>query len=453
MKFENIRQLSFRDPTSGVYLTDQGVYRKVNILNRSFYEDLFRKDFFKILEEDKFIQKSKILNNEDNLLIFHEKIDNFVEVNEMSSYQLFISGLHTLDIAIKSLENGYLLKDASAWNVVLTKGKPMFLDISSFEIWNKDKIWLAYGQFIRHFIIPLILNKELGLSIPKIFLTHRDGVQPNIAFKYLGIRLFKSFSYFEFIGLPNFFSSSKIKKREFKSQDINFSKKVLLSLLNRLKTKLLNLKPSNKSFWSNYTKNRNHYSDIDIKIKKGIVEDFLKLNKGKVLDIGCNTGEFLNLASKHCSEMHGIDFDENSINFIQENLAFKNISVSNVDISNPTPQVGWNNDETFGYIEKNKNFYDTIIFLGISHHLMVTDRIPLKNIILLLHVMTKKNLIFEFISKDDKKFIDISNINHDLYLDCTKENFEKTVVDYFYIKKIHSLDYNLNRHIYILEKK
>ena len=67
--------------------------------------------------------------------------------------------------------------------------------------------------------------------------------------------------------------------------------------------------------------------------------------------------------------------------------------------------------------------------------------------------LTKKNLIFEFISKDDEKFIDISNINHDLYLDCTKENFEKTVVDYFYIKKIHSLDYNLNRQIYILEKK
>ena len=143
MKFENIRQLSFRDPTSGVYLTDQGVYRKINILNKSFYEDLFKKDFFKILEEKRFIQKSKILSDEDNLLIFHEKIDNFVEVNEMSSYQLFISGLHTLDIAIKSLENGYLLKDASAWNVVLTKGKPMFLDISSFEIWNKDKIWLA----------------------------------------------------------------------------------------------------------------------------------------------------------------------------------------------------------------------------------------------------------------------------------------------------------------------
>ena len=49
--------------------------------------------------------------------------------------------------------------------------------------------------------------------------------------------------------------------------------------------------------------------------------------------------------------------------------------------------------------------------------------------------------------------MDIANINHDLYLDCTQDNFEKNIVDYFYIKKIHNLDYNLHRHIYILEKK
>ena len=50
--------------------------------------------------------------------------------------------------------------------------------------------------------------------------------------------------------------------------------------------------------------------DNDIEKKKQIIENFLQENKGKVLDIGCNTGEFLFLASKYSSESHGIDIDE-----------------------------------------------------------------------------------------------------------------------------------------------
>tara|TARA_Y100000590_G_scaffold262144_1_gene294206 strand:+ start:2552 stop:3901 length:1350 start_codon:yes stop_codon:yes gene_type:complete len=444
--------LSFRDPVSKVFLNKEGVFRKLNSNNQLFFEELFKKNFFVEMQKSNWIQESIIIEKNNEKLIFHKKISNFVETNEMSSYQLFESGLHTLNILINSLKNGYLIKDASAWNIVFLKGKPFFLDVASFEEWGNEKVWLGYGQFVRHYIIPLILNKENGIPISKIFSGNRDGINPTDALKQLGLKVYKSFVYIEFILLSHMFRSRKIKKLNNPSGNPDINKKILLNILERLKKKLIKLEPDSSSFWSNYTKNRKHYSDKDILIKKKIIDEFFKLHKGKVLDIGCNTGEFLNLTSKYCDESHGIDIDENCINFIQKNISNKNISVSNINISNPMPPTGWNNAETKGYLEKNKNYFDTIIFFGIVHHLIVSDRIPLENIIEILLKLTKKFLIFEFISNKDEKFKEIANINLDLYNNFTKENFEKIIEKSFKIIKIYDLEYNSNRFIYILEK-
>jgi len=222
--------------------------------------------------------------------------------------------------------------------------------------------------------------------------------------------------------------------------------------LNRLKNKIKKLEPDTKSFWSRYTLNRKHYSNMDIEIKKKIIEDFFKENKGKVLDIGCNTGEFLEIASKYNEEVHGIDIDENCINFIQKNIQKKGINVSNVNIANPVSPAGWENSETQGFLKKNRDYYDHVLFLGIVHHLTVSERIPLSNILSLLSSLTKKNIIFEFVSNNDEKFIQIAGINIDLYNYFTKEYFENLVIKFFKIKKIYNLESNLNRHIYLLEK-
>ena len=260
--------LSFRDPVSKVFLNKEGVFRKLNSNNQLFFEELFKKNFFVEMQKSNWIQESIIIEKNNEKLIFHKKISNFVETNEMSSYQLFESGLHTLNILINSLKNGYLIKDASAWNIVFLKGKPFFLDVASFEEWGNEKVWLGYGQFVRHYIIPLILNKENGIPISKIFSGNRDGINPTDALKQLGLKVYKSFVYIEFILLSHMFRSRKIKKLNNPSGNPDINKKILLNILERLKKKLIKLEPDSSSFWSNYTKNRKHYSDKDILIKK-----------------------------------------------------------------------------------------------------------------------------------------------------------------------------------------
>lgn len=447
-----MKRLSFRDPLSSVYDNDISIIRKLNSKNKNFFEELFKEKFFNKMLNDNWIQNSEIKNINDHIEMSHNKIDNFTIVTEMSAYQLFLSGLHTLNIAIESIKHGYIIKDASAWNIVFLNGKPLFLDIASFEEWRNEKTWMAYGQFIRHFIIPLIINKELKIPISKLFLTDRDGIYPSNAKEKLGLKLYKSAKYMEFILLPTLLGSSKIVKNKNEVSDKEINKKTLLYILNRLKKKLFSLEPNTTSFWTSYTQKRDHYSNEDIEIKKKIIKNFTSENKGKILDIGCNTGEFLFIASNYCSESHGIDFDENCINYIQKNLKNKNISVSNINFSNPTPKIGWNNQETLSYLEKNYQYFDTVIFFGIMHHLLTIDRIPLIDIIHILSKLTKKNLIFEFVSNKDKKFKELSSINIDLYKHNTQENFEKLILNFFKIKKVFKLNYNNERKIYILEK-
>lgn len=447
-----MKRLSFRDPLSEVYLRNNQIIRKINKKEKSFFENLFKDDFYKKMANDNWIQKSEINYNENQTEITHEKINNFTEVTEMSSYQLFLSGMHTLNIAITSLKNGYMLKDASAWNVVFYNGNPLFLDIGSFQKWNEEKTWIGYGQFIRHYLIPLILNKELKIPVSKLFLTDRDGVYPKNAKNKLGLKVFKSLKYLEFILAPSMIKSASINIKKENSSNSEINQRILLTILGRLRKKLLSLEPLASSFWTEYTEKRDHYSKKDIEIKKDIIENFFKKNNGKILDIGCNTGEFLFIASKYCIETHGIDIDEDCINFIQKNLNGKNISLANVNFSNPTPGIGWKNEETLGYIKKNLNYFDTVIFFGIIHHLITIDRIPMIDIIELLSKLTKKNLIFEFVTKKDKKFLELASVNIELYKDHTKENFEMIVKKFFSIKEVFALEYNSERTIYILEK-
>ena len=447
-----MKRLSFRDPLSEVYLRNNQIIRKINKKEKFFFENLFKDDFYKKMTNDNWIQKSEINYNENQTEIIHEKINNFTEVTEMSSYQLFLSGMHTLNIAITSLKNGYMLKDASAWNVVFYNGNPLFLDIGSFQKWNEEKTWIGYGQFIRHYLIPLILNKELKIPVSKLFLTDRDGVYPKNAKNKLGLKVFKSLKYLEFILAPSMIKSASINIKKENSSNSEINQRILLTILGRLRNKLLSLEPLASSFWTEYTEKRDHYSKKDIEIKKDIIENFFKKNNGKILDIGCNTGEFLFIASKYCIETHGIDIDEDCINFIQKNLNGKNISLANVNFSNPTPGIGWKNEETLGYIKKNLNYFDTVIFFGIIHHLITIDRIPMIDIIELLSKLTKKNLIFEFVTKKDKKFLELASVNIELYKDHTKENFEMIVKKFFSIKEVFALEYNSERTIYILEK-
>ena len=448
--------LSFRDPLSKVYQDGGIIYRKLNNDSYLFFKTLKKEKFFQEIMRKRKAQDFELIEKDQGTMT-HKHIKNFVPSNEMSSYQLYLSGLHTLELLVECLKNGYCLKDASSWNVVFYKGQPLFLDIGSFENWDGNKVWFAYGQFVRHFIVPLIINKETGIKTSFLFNNYFDGIDPFTAKKILGIKCFKSWKNIEFIYLPSLLERKKISKvynenQHKNNKEINLS--ILLKIIYRLRDKLKSLEPKNDSFWSKYINSRDHYSNQDIEIKKNFFQNFIFKKSGNLLDIGCNTGEFLDLAKQNKNIFsYGIDFDEDCINFTQKKNINSNINLSCINIANPPNSIGWINSETKAFIKKNELFYDIILFFGIMHHLLVTHRIPLKEIFSLLNNLTKNYLIYEFVNKEDRKFLELAGKNIYLYEYFNQDFFENEITKYFTIEDKVSYKDNKNRIIYILKKK
>ena len=72
-----------------------------------------------------------------------------------------------------------------------------------------------------------------------------------------------------------------------------------------------------------------------------------------------------------------------------------------------------------------KKRFDLVLCLGLIHHLQITERVPLINIIQMLENLTHKYLVIEFISNKDQKFIELAGLNIELYENYTQESFEE----------------------------
>ena len=72
----------------------------------------------------------------------------------------------TLRLALDLLPEGFGLKDATPYNVLFRGPDPVFVDALSIERRDAgDPTWLAYAQFVRTFVLPLVANRRFGLPL------------------------------------------------------------------------------------------------------------------------------------------------------------------------------------------------------------------------------------------------------------------------------------------------
>jgi hypothetical protein len=455
------QQKSFRDPTGFVIEANGAIFRGIHKNKEGFYKDLFSSDWYENFVRNNMVQSSSWHPSDDlddqYVWIKHHKFNFPLFPHEITAEQLYKSALLTIEIAKIALDNNFILKDASAWNVVLDEGHPIFCDVTSFETYCGGSLWAAYGQFCRHFIIPLLLHKYLKMSPAKLFLTSRDGVKPNDAKYLLRWSAITSLAAFETVLLPSLaLDSGKSDGGLLKTNKDNteLNKTILLNTFNRLEKYIRKLQPSKitqKSTWSEYESDRHHYSTEDLEAKFVFVKESLNLCNGPVLDLGCNQGQYSQLASSFGLKVVATDFDENSLIKLESKNNNTNISVSLLNICQPTPSIGWDNREHVSFLEKAKYHFEIVLCLGLLHHMLVTERIPLPLIIDTLASCTNKFLLIEWIEPDDQKFKEISSYEEDLYSFLSSSYFESLITTKFKITNKLKLQ-QAKRSLYLLEK-
>jgi hypothetical protein len=66
----------------------------------------------------------------------------------------------TLRIAGHAIDAGWILKDATPLNVLFAGARPVMVDVLSLERRDpRSCVWLAYGQFVRTFLLPLLAER------------------------------------------------------------------------------------------------------------------------------------------------------------------------------------------------------------------------------------------------------------------------------------------------------
>jgi len=466
--------ISFRDPAGFLVAKNDRIFRIISTESAGDLKDFLRsKAAASYLESGAIASTTfldsatasdltlpKLNDNRQSIVIEHKKIRFVSYPYEWAPEMLHAAALLTLNLSTDTLKDGFGLKDATPYNVLFEGANPVFVDLLSFERRDRhDPTWLPYAQFIRTFLLPLLLNKHFELPINDLLINNRDGIEPEEAFRLLGARQKLMPEFLTVVSLPTLLGGKKTKDeaelyRKKSLQNEEQARFILERLLKGLKRRLHRAQPSRRqSGWTDYME-KNRYTDKYFPEKEAFVREALAESKpDQVLDVGCNTGFFSELAAGLGASVVAIDSDPAVVGMVWERARSEKLDIQPlvIDLTRPTPATGWRNEECSSFLERARGSFDSVLMLAVIHHMLVSERIPLNEILRLASELTKSSLIVEFIAPTDGMFKVLTRGRDELHKDLSVENFEKEALRFFEIVRSQRLGES-DRWIYLLEK-
>ncbi|MBI3500646.1 MAG: SAM-dependent methyltransferase [Bacteroidetes bacterium] len=451
---------SFRDPSGFIFTFEEEIYRAIAPSYFEHFSLFTNSGLYKSLLEKKLIiehvDKEKFLvNGFPEYKIIKAKQIPFVSYPyEWSFSQLKDAALLTLEIQKESLKHQMILKDASAYNVQFNGSQPVFIDTLSFEKYKECEPWKAYGQFCRHFLAPLALMSYTSVELSKLLADYIDGIPLELASLLLPRRAkFLNSGIAMHIAVHARMEKNYSSTNSAQRSKINLPKKKLLALLQHLEECISGLQlKKRKSSWLSYNSD-NSYSKEAVQHKEKTISNWLKKIKPEMVwDVGCNTGKFSLLASNHSDYVLAMDADDYCMeNFYCElkKAGNKKILPLKIDLSNPSPSLGWANEERKNISQRGKA--DALLALALLHHLRIGNNVPFAHIANYFSVLAQ-NLIIEFIPKDDGMIHKMLKTREDIFSDYTEENFRNAFETYFTIHEREAL-HDSGRILYLMNKK
>jgi ribosomal protein L11 methylase PrmA len=188
------------------------------------------------------------------------------------------------------------------------------------------------------------------------------------------------------------------------------------------------------STWSDYAETATHYNEEDHARKRRFVTDALAAAyPSRVLDVGCNTGVYSNLAADAGAEVVSIDTDLQAVDRLCASLkeSGRNILPLCVDLAHPTPAAGWENGEYASFLSRCTGHFDTVMMLAVLHHLLLRNQIPMNRIATLVSNLTTRHLILEWVPPTDPKFQELLRGRGAIYTHITEAAFRDAFAEYF----------------------
>ena len=443
------RASSFRDPSGFIFEKEKILYRQVNKSFKEHFDFFISSGFYEKLVQQQLLIPHETINenltgsSEWYATLKPERIEFISYPWEWSFDMLKDAALLTLRLAKEAVASGMVLKDATPYNIQWHKaglndsvgqGRLIFIDSLSFEKYDPEEPWIAYRQFCENFLAPLLLMHYSKNSLQQIMLAYPEGIPLAVAKSLLPWR--SKFSLHTYLHIHLHASVAKRKSAASASKQ-KFSKQKFLNLISSLEILISRLRSAEQSTtWSAYYEEASQRNDY-LEQKKKIIVQWLETMPAikTAADLGANDGEFSRLLSSKKIQSIAADFDPYCINKLYNQLKAgqgKNIQPLIVDLSNPSPAIGVNNEERSSFISR--LHVELALALALVHHLAIGKNIPLEMIADLFQRICS-TLIIEFVPKEDEKLQLMLANKKDIYPGYTAENFEKAFGKYFRLVK------------------
>jgi ribosomal protein L11 methylase PrmA len=170
-----------------------------------------------------------------------------------------------------------------------------------------------------------------------------------------------------------------------------------------------------------------------------------------VWDLGANDGTFSRLASDKNILTISFDIDPAAVeqNYLQtKTKKEKNIVPLMLDLTNPSPSIGWHTRERDSLMERAPA--DLVLALALIHHLAISNNVPLPQIADFF-ADAGKWLVIEFVPKSDSQVQKLLSSRVDIFPNYTREAFESAFAERFLIREKAAVEES-ERFLYLMEK-
>ncbi len=443
---DNELELTFRDPAGELQLTADCALRRIRPSAAEETRAFLASPLRSALEQSGDLIPSRIAKPGSHpsiasgeLWLEHPRLDPISYPWEWTTAQWRAAAELTLRVASQAIDAGWTLKDATPLNVLFSGPRPILVDVLSFERRDPHStVWLAYGQFVRTFLLPLVAARHLSWPL-RATLFERDGYEPRQIYDAVPRWRRLNPNLLDVVTLATLFERSGPRRAGSRqtpsTKDPSLATHLLKKRIARLGRQVRNAAGNRgHSQWSRYEQSAGHYQPTDVEEKQRFVKSVLaRCRPEHVLDIGANTGTYSLLAADAGAKVVALDSDSAAVEELWRTAATQNkpITVLVANIARPTPAAGWRNREHFSLLDRLTGKFDLVMMLAVIHHLILRDQLPLAHIANLCAGLTRRWLLLEWVPPSDPMFQEWLRGRDDLYGHLTEEDLTQAFAPHF----------------------
>ncbi|MBP7003656.1 hypothetical protein [Amaricoccus sp.] len=433
---------SFRDRSGQVHYRDGRVLRTLGPRARENWLRLRETEFFRRNVEAGRLVATTDLGPlpEGGGLVEHARIPFVSWPYEWPFGMLRDAALLHLELMREALAEGFILKDATPYNVQWQGARPVFIDIPSLEPLEPGAPWAGYRQFCELMLYPLMLQAYRGVDFRPLLRGRIDGIPAGEMARMLSgrDRLRRGV-------LLHVVAQSLLQRRYAGSgrdmrgalSDAGFDKGLIEANVAKLARLVAGLRPPDlPTEWGDY-ETTHSYDAAEHEAKADFVRRAAALRRWRLAwDLGCNTGAFSRIVEPQADCVVAMDADWLAIErlYARERAegAARRILPLVVNLADASPAQGWRGTERRDLAGRGRP--ELVLCLALVHHVVITANIPLADFVDWLAGLGA-SVVIEFVSRDDEMVQALLANREDQYDDYHPETFRALMAARFRLRE------------------